>query len=430
MPTTARAANAATVLRAVLLHGPVPRTRIAELSDLSPATVTRLYPPLAERRLLRELEGPDAGQTLGRPRVPVDLDVSGWVALGVHLGVRRSVVGALDLRGRLLGAGEVEHEDGAGPETVIGQACERLRALHARVAGRRRVLGLGVITGGRGDVEAGRASEQSGFDWPEKELRAAFARRINLASGIGPGVGSGTGPTSGSGTDISTTPIPAPPIFVDEHVRAMAIAESLFGRAKRARSLGYLYVGSVLGFAYSADGAVHRGSRAAAGEIAHLPLGLVPQQHAEGTAPADSVPCTCGSRDCFLALAGERGVAERAVDLGVVPEARIDLVLKAARAGDDRAVRLLRDRARNVGSAVAVLLGILDPELFVVAGRGLTEASEYLSDLRAGVRERLRGALPVPIVPTAFGAQVDAVAAASVVIDRVVRDPLAVRVPR
>ena len=427
MPTTARAANAATVLRAVLLHGPVPRIRLAELSDLSPATVTRLYPPLAERRLLRELEGPEAGQTLGRPRVPVDLDVSGWVALGVHLGARRSVVGALDLRGRLLGAGEVEHEEGAGLQAAIGQACDRLRALHARVAGRRRVLGLGVITGGRGDAEAGRPSGQPGIERPEKDLRAAFARRIGLASGIGH-TGDGGGEDGAAPVGAASAPTSAPPIFVDEHVRAMATAESLFGRAKRARSLGYLYVGSDLGFAYSEDGAVHRGSRAAAGEIAHLPLGLAPQ--VEGAALADVAPCTCGSRDCFLALAGERGVAERAVHLGVVPEPRIDLVLNAARAGDAQAVGLLRDRARNVGSAAAVLLGILDPELFVVAGRGLTDAAEYLSDLRAGARERLRGALPVPIVPTAFGAQVDAVAAASVVIDRVVRDPLAVRVPR
>jgi predicted NBD/HSP70 family sugar kinase len=417
MPTTARAANAATVLRAVLLHGPVPRTRLAELSDLSPATVTRLYQPLAERRLLRELEGPEAGQTLGRPRVPVDLDVSGWVALGVHLGARRSVVGALDLRGRLLGAGEVEHEEGAGPEAVIGQACDRLRELHAKAAGRRRVLGLGVITDGRVDAEAGRPSEQPGPDRTESDLRAAFARQIYLGPGIGP--------LRGYGSAAAT---PGTPIFVDEHVRAMATAEALFGRARRARSLGYLYVGNVLGFAHSEDGAVHRGSRAAAGEVAHLPLGLAPP--AGGGPQAEAAPCTCGSRDCFLALAGERGVAERAVDLGVVPEPRIDLVLKAARAGDERAGGLLRDRARNVGSAIAVLLGILDPELFVVAGRGLTDASEYLSELRAGARERLRGALPVPIVPTAFGAQVDAVAAASVVIDRVVRDPLAVRVPR
>jgi predicted NBD/HSP70 family sugar kinase len=82
------------------------------------------------------------------------------------------------------------------------------------------------------------------------------------------------------------------------------------------------------------------------------------------------------------------------VDLGVLPEPRIDLVLKAARAGDERADGLLRDRARNVGSAIAVLLGILDPELFVVAGRGLTEASEYLTDLRGVSREQVGQAGP------------------------------------
>jgi len=393
MPTPVRAANAAAVLRTVLLHGPVPRSRIAELSGLSPATVTRLYPLLAERGLVRELEGPDSGQTLGRPRVPVDLDVPGWAVLGVHIGVRRSIFGLLDLRGRLLGAGELEHEE-TSPEAVIGY----LRSLHARSAGRRRVLGLGVISGGRVDAETGVLEEHPGLGWRDVDLRAEFARRTRL------------------------------PVFVDEHVRAMASAESLFGRARSARSLGYLYVGNLPGFAYSADGAVHRGSRAAAGEITHLPLGLAPV--------ADGEPCTCGSRGCILALAGERGVAERAVSLGVVPEANIDLVLKAARAGDERADRLLRARARNVGAAIAVLLGVLDPELFIVAGRGFTEAAEYLPDLHVGARERLRvggdggGDVPVAIVPTAFGAQVNAVAAASVVIDRVVRDPLGARVPR
>ena len=61
-------------------------------------------------------------------------------------------------------------------------------------------------------------------------------------------------------------------------------------------------------------------------------------------------------------------------------------------------------------------------ESVVVAGRGLTEAPEYLP------------ATPAPataaIVPTAFGPHVNAVAAASLVIDRVFRDPLGVRVPR
>ena len=393
MPSPARAANAAAVLRVVLLHGPVPRSRIAELSGLSPATVTRLYPLLAERGLVRELDEPDSAQTLGRPRVPVDLDASGWAVLGVHIGVRRSVFGLLDLRGKPLGASELEHEDLA-PNAVIEQACARLRSLHARAAGQRRVLGLGVITGGRVDADAGVLDEHPELGWHGVDLRTEFARRTGL------------------------------PVFVDEHVRAMAAAEALFGRARSAGSLGYLYVGNVLGFAYSADGAMHRGFRSGAGEIAHMPLGLASQ----ACAPL----CTCGARDCLLALAGERGVTERAVDLGVVPEARIGLVIKAARAGDERADHLLRQRAGNVGAAVAILSGILDPELFVVAGAGLTEAAEYLPDLLAGARQGQprTGSAPVAILPTAFGAQVNPVAAASLVIDRVVRDPLGVRVPR
>ena len=395
MPSPARAANAAAVLRAVLLHGPVPRSRIAELSGLSPATVTRLYPLLAERGLLRELDQPDAAQTLGRPRVPVDLNAADWAVLGVHIGVRRSVFGLLDLRGRPLGASELEHED-PSPVSVIEQACIRLRSLQARAAGRRRVLGLGVITGGRVDAEAGVLEEQPGLGWHDVDLRAEFARRTGL------------------------------PVFVDEHVRAMASAEALFGRAKRARSIGYLYVGNVIGFAYCADGTVHRGSHAAAGDITHLPLGLA----TPAASNASTAPCTCGTHDCFLAHAGERVVTRHAVDLGIVPEPRIDLVIKAARARDERADHLLRQRAENVGAAIAVLTRVLDPELFVVAGPGLTEAPEYLPGLTAAAHARRPCPAPAAVLPTAFGAQVNAIAAASLVIDRVARDPLGVRVPR
>ena len=347
---------------------------------------------------------------LGRPRIPVDLDVAGWAVLGVHLGVRRSVFGALDLRGRLLGEVEIEHADTA-PDAVIGRAAAYLRTLRERVAGRRRVLGLGVICGGRVVPETGVLEEHRGLGWREVDLRAEFARRTGL------------------------------PVWVDEHVRAMAAAESLFGRARQARSLGYLYVGNAVGFAYAADGAVHRGARSAAGDLAHLPLGLAAASEAPLEAPSETTlkeapddapdtPCTCGVPGCLLALAGERGVARRAARLGIVPEARFELVLEAARAGDGRAERLLRDRAGVVGTAAAILSGILDPELIVVAGRGLTDASEYLPDLYAAARRRAPGLAPAAIAATAFGPRLDAVAAASVVIDRVVRDPLAVRAPR
>ena len=385
MPTTVRAANAAAVLRAVLRTRPGTAHPHRRISGLSPATVTRLYPLLAERGLLRELDEPDAAQTLGRPRVPVDLDASGWLRSACTSACDAAPSDVLDLRGRLLDAAELEHEDPA-PGPVIDQACVRLRSLLARAAGPRRVLGLGVITGGHVDAETGLLDVQPGLGWRDVDLRGEFGRRTGL------------------------------PVFVDEHVRAMASAESLFGRAKQARSLGYLYVGNVLGFAFVADGTVHRGANAAAGDVTHLPLGLGPP------ADAEPCPCSCGTHCCFLAFAGESvdrraGRAPRAV-----PEPSIDLVLKAARAGDERADRLLRERSQGVAAAVSVLSGILDPELFVVAGRGLTEAPEYLP------------ATPAPataaIVPTAFGPHVNAVAAASLVIDRVVRDPLGVRVPR
>ena len=77
--------TAATVLRSVLDHGPVARSTIARLTGLSAATVTKQYAELAERGLVREVVTRIPRVTIGRPHVPVDIDVDRHVVCGVHI---------------------------------------------------------------------------------------------------------------------------------------------------------------------------------------------------------------------------------------------------------------------------------------------------------------------------------------------------------
>ena len=80
-----RRTSASVVLRSVLEHGPVARSTIAQVTGLSPASVTDYCARFARLGLIREAAVPRRSNGVGRPHVPVDLDSSRFVVGGVHV---------------------------------------------------------------------------------------------------------------------------------------------------------------------------------------------------------------------------------------------------------------------------------------------------------------------------------------------------------
>src|SRR4051794_39790227 len=68
-----RTDSAGTLLRALLREGPSPRSTLARLSGLSPASVTGHSAELIDRGLVAELPGTASPTGMGRPHVPLDL---------------------------------------------------------------------------------------------------------------------------------------------------------------------------------------------------------------------------------------------------------------------------------------------------------------------------------------------------------------------
>lgn len=172
--------------------------------------------------------------------------------------------------------------------------------------------------------------------------------------------------------------------------------------------------------AITTGGAVLRGRRSGAGEVAHLPLG------------EPGARCGCGRTGCLQASVSERALAERAFADGLIPAPVFLLLLELAREGRPAAVRMLRERLRRVGRAAALLLDVLGPEVLVVAEAAVVHAPELLPDLYEGVaaHSRLRADPERTVVPTSFGPHVLAVAAGAVVLDAVYRRPMELRTAR
>jgi predicted NBD/HSP70 family sugar kinase len=204
------------------------------------------------------------------------------------------------------------------------------------------------------------------------------------------------------------------PVRVDNHSRALARAEQLFGDPRARTSVVHLFVGNTIDAAFAIGGKIHHGPQSAAGAVAHLPL--------EGR----SEPCLCGRLGCLQAVVSSRELGVRAARDGVIPEPSFAGLLAAARTGDRRAVGLFHERVRLLGGAAALMLDLLNPELLVVAERGIRYVPGCLEILRAEVsaRSRLCADPGRSIVVGSFEADILPVAAGTVILDALYANPL------
>jgi glucokinase len=90
------------------------------------------------------------------------------------------------------------------------------------------------------------------------------------------------------------------PVFVDNDVNALALAEWRFGAGRGARSVVVLAPGTGFGSGIIADGRLVRGARGFGAELGHVPINF------------DGHPCWCGGRGCLALYASGRGITESA----------------------------------------------------------------------------------------------------------------------
>jgi glucokinase len=211
----------------------------------------------------------------------------------------------------------------------------------------------------------------------------------------------------------------AVPAAVDNDATAGAVAEWRFGagRDRDVRNLVYLTISTGIGGGLVLDGRPFRGAAGNAGELGHLTIDI------------DGDPCACGRRGCLEAYASGTNIARRAREalaagepssLGALSSVSALEVAAAAGDGDALAGRVWAETTRMLGSAVATILDVFNPDL-VVLGGGVTNAGDaLLIPVRAtALREAMGPAAgSADIVLATLGEELGVVAAASVALDR------------
>jgi glucokinase len=155
------------------------------------------------------------------------------------------------------------------------------------------------------------------------------------------------------------------PVFADNDVNAHAAGEAWLGAGRGARTVLVVAVGTGVGGAVVIDGQPLHGVHHVAGEVGHVP--------ARG---AEHLTCGCGRRGHLEAVASGTGLLQHYRSLGGRDEvADSRAVLERAAAGDEVASRAVEDAATALGTSLAGMVMLVDPDVVVVGG-GLAEAGD------------------------------------------------------
>ena len=292
--------------------------------------------------------------------------MSAGFVVGVDLGGTNIVVGAVSTDGATMlpaltertpvdeGAEAVSDRIAAMIESVIAAA----RASHG--IDRRDVLGVGVGSPGPLDRARGIVVFTPNLRWTNYPLRDAIAKRVGLT------------------------------VTLDNDANCATLGEWWLGAARGAHHVVGITIGTGIGGGLIFDGRLFHGATDVAGEVGHM------------TIEAQGRRCACGNYGCLEAYASGPAIAERAreaiahAEESVIRElaggdpSRVtaQLVYEAAAKGGTIAQEVVRDTARFLGTGIANLLNIFNPEVVVIAG-GVTHAGDALFEpLRAEVRRR------------------------------------------
>jgi glucokinase len=164
------------------------------------------------------------------------------------------------------------------------------------------------------------------------------------------------------------------PVVVENDANAMAYAEFRYGAARGLNNVVALTLGTGIGGALILDGKMYRGSNCAAGEIGQMSI------HFDGRAGH------YGNLGALEKYTGNQQIAEHAIlryaEAGITKSAEDctpKKIAEAAQAGDDIARQIWDEVADWLGTALASIAWLLNPDAFVIGG-GVAQAGDLIFD--------------------------------------------------
>jgi glucokinase-like ROK family protein len=354
------------------------------------ATVSGITADLIHESLVYEKEEGDS--TGGRRPILLALNHSARYVIGIKLAEHQLIAALTDLNATVLLASTHALENGTDLHEavrVLAQIVEELAA-HAKVE-RQKLIGVGIGLAGVIDSRGGLCRYSPILGWRDAPLRDLLQELIAL------------------------------PVYLDNDVHALTMAEKLFGAGQGVDDFITVTVGRGVGMGMVVNGQPFRGTRGGGGEFGHTVVD-----------PAGP-PCGCGKRGCLEAYVSDPAILRAARETalrGGMPIAPQDLgleqVVALARAGNEAARRIFDEAGRVLGIGIANVINVFNPRLVIITGEGISAGSLLFDPMREAIQRYSFAGLDkdAEIVIQQWGDDAWARGAASLVLQEFFRAPV------
>ncbi|MDN0087839.1 N-acetylglucosamine repressor [Yersinia nurmii] len=333
--------NGAVVYRLIDQQGPISRIQIADLSQLAPASVTKITRQLLERGLIKEVD--QQASTGGRRAISIVTENRQFHTIAVRLGRHDATITLYDMSGKSLG--EEHYPLPERTQETLEHALFNIISQFIELFQRklRELIAIAVILPGLVDPDKGvvRYMPHISVDnWP---LVDNLQERFKVTS------------------------------FVGHDIRSLALAEHYFGATKDCEDsiLVRLHRGTGAGIIVNSQ--IFLGSNGNVGEIGHIQIDPLGER------------CYCGNFGCLETVASNAAIENRVRHLLTqgyaskltLEDCNISAICKAANRGDLLACEVLEHVGRYLGKAIAIVINLFNPQKVVIAGE-IIEAEKVL----------------------------------------------------
>jgi glucokinase-like ROK family protein len=348
--------NVSMILNIIREKAPISRAEIAEISGLTPASITKITQQLIARGIIIEMGTGESGG--GRPPMNIKLNRDAFHIIGICFAPKKVDIIISDFESEVIGERSFVVRD-PDYNRVADETVSIINAmLKDKKIARKTILGAGIAVNGIVDIEKGVSVFAPFYKWRNIGIRDDFANRLKL------------------------------PVRVENDTNAMALAERWFGHMKDYKmkrevddNFVAVNIGDGVGAGIIINDRIYHGCNYAAGEIGHIVV------------DENGWLCSCGKHGCLETFVSVSAIETETVKLvrsnrsqtrkSVLEDSRgqitMNAICDAARAGDLLSIGVIRKAGEYVGFALANLITSLNPSKIIFGG-DIVKAGEIFFD--------------------------------------------------
>ncbi|EGA69314.1 N-acetylglucosamine repressor [Vibrio sinaloensis DSM 21326] len=325
--------NSAAVYRLIDQQGPISRIQVADVSQLAPASVTKITRQLLERGLIKEVA--QQASTGGRRAISLTTEVEPFHSVAVRIGRDYIQFSLYNLGGKELAESYTEFFYTTQDELVDGLLSHLKQFISANHTIINQLIAIGISLPGLVNPETGVVEYMPNISIDNLSLAELIRNTFHVQC------------------------------FVGNDVRGMALAEHYFGASRDCQDSILVSVHRGTGAGIIVNGQVFLGHNRNVGEIGHIQIDPLGEQ------------CQCGNFGCLETVAANPAIVDRVnkliaqgyeSSLTTLDSISIGDVCEHANLGDELAKQSLVRVGNQLGKAIAITINLFNPQKIVIAG--------------------------------------------------------------